>query len=78
VEVPAAVPARRRVPPSARDAVGPPAARRDRALSPTRSAVRPNQGFNLTAVNQQMDQAGLSDIKLDGVLLEQTRKSIPD
>ena len=37
-----------------------------------------NQGFNLTAVNQQMDQAGLSDIKLDGVLLEQTRKSIPD
>jgi HD-like signal output (HDOD) protein len=37
-----------------------------------------NQGFNLTAVNQQMDHAGLSDIKLDGVLLEQTRKNIPD
>jgi hypothetical protein len=25
-----------------------------------------------------MDHAGLSDIKLDGVLLEQTRKNIPD
>ena len=35
-----------------------------------------NQGFNLTALHQKMDDAGLAELKLDGVLIEQTRAKL--
>lgn len=35
-------------------------------------------GFNLTAINQQLDLAGLSDISLDPALLERIKTNLPE
>jgi HD-like signal output (HDOD) protein len=36
-----------------------------------------NFGFNLTAVNQRLDEGGLGDVKLDMGLIERTRGGLP-
>src|SRR4051794_941845 len=35
-------------------------------------------GFNLTAVNQRLDEAGLNELKLDGALVQRTAASLDD
>jgi hypothetical protein len=34
-------------------------------------------GFNLTALNQQLDQGNLNDVKLDPALIERTQNNLP-
>jgi HD-like signal output (HDOD) protein len=35
-----------------------------------------NQGFNLTAIHQKLDDVGLADLKIDPALIERTRASL--
>jgi HD-like signal output (HDOD) protein len=37
-----------------------------------------NHGFNLTAINQKLELAGLTDIQLDHALIERTRTNLPN
>ena len=37
-----------------------------------------NHGFNLTAVNQKFDEDALQNVGIDALLIELTRRTIPE
>jgi HD-like signal output (HDOD) protein len=47
-------------------------------VADTLCCATPSQGFNLTALNQKIDAAGLSGVKMDEALVERVRQDVPN